>query len=125
MNFFDRSSGSFGDFAAGSTSYTGDSSAVIFSVEGAVAASLFRSSSSLQRKAKGKKSYTNSKGRRQVKKKYRVGKITTRKTLIHGPIICGALSFGAPRITIRGAPHIGAPQISSYPWRTVKEMRHG
>jgi hypothetical protein len=50
---------------------------------------------------------------------------TTRKTLIHGPIICGALSFGAPRISIHGAPHIGAPQISSYPWRTVKEMRHG
>jgi hypothetical protein len=29
--------GAFGDFAAGSTSCTGDSSAVIFSVEGAVA----------------------------------------------------------------------------------------
>jgi hypothetical protein len=36
---------------------------------------------------------------------------TTRKTLIHGPIICGALSFGAPRISIRGARHIGAPHV--------------
>jgi hypothetical protein len=51
--------------------------------------------------------------------------LTTRKTLIHGPIICGALSFGAPRISIRGAPNIGAPQISSYPWHTVERMRHG
>jgi hypothetical protein len=50
---------------------------------------------------------------------------TTRKTLIHGPIICGALSFGAPRISIRGALNTGAPQISSYPWRTVESMRHG
>jgi hypothetical protein len=50
---------------------------------------------------------------------------TTRKTLIYGPIICGALSFGAPRISIRGALNTGAPQISSYPWHTVESMRHG
>jgi hypothetical protein len=30
--------------------------------------------------------------------------ITTRKTLIHGPIIYGAPRLGAPRISIRGAP---------------------
>jgi hypothetical protein len=36
---------------------------------------------------------------------------TTRKTLIHGPIIYGALRFGAPQISIHGAPHIDAPQI--------------
>jgi hypothetical protein len=52
-------------------------------------------------------------------------KLTTRKTLIHGPIICGALCFGAPQISICGAPYIGAPQISSYQWRTMEGMRHG
>jgi hypothetical protein len=66
--------GAFGDFVAGSTSCIGDLSVVIFLVEGAVAASLFGSSSSLQRKAKGKKSYTNSKGRRQVKKSIELAK---------------------------------------------------
>jgi hypothetical protein len=44
--------GAFGDFAAGSTSCTWDSSAFIFLAEGAMAASLFGSSSSLQRKPK-------------------------------------------------------------------------
>jgi hypothetical protein len=53
------------------------------------------------------------------------GDHTTRKTLIHEPIICGALRFGASQISIHGAPYIGAPQISSYPWRTVEGMRHG
>jgi hypothetical protein len=66
--------GAFGHFTAGSPSCTRDSSAVIFSAEGAVAASLFGSSSSLQRKAKGKKFYTNSKGRRQVKKSIELAK---------------------------------------------------
>jgi hypothetical protein len=42
----------FGDFTAGSTSGMGSSSAVISSAEGAVVASLFGSSSSLQRKQK-------------------------------------------------------------------------
>jgi hypothetical protein len=42
----------FGDFTAGSTSGTGGSSAFISSAEGAVVASLFGSSSSLQRKQK-------------------------------------------------------------------------
>jgi hypothetical protein len=40
----------FGDFKAGSTSGMGGSSAVVTSAEGAVVASLFVSSSSLQRK---------------------------------------------------------------------------
>jgi hypothetical protein len=40
----------FGDFTAGSTSGMGGSSAVVSSAKGAVAASLFGSSSSLQRK---------------------------------------------------------------------------
>jgi hypothetical protein len=44
--------GAFGDFTAGSTSCTGGSLAVISLVEGVVAASLFGSSSSLQRKQK-------------------------------------------------------------------------
>jgi hypothetical protein len=44
--------GAFGDFTASSASCTGGSSAVISSAEGAVAASLFGSSSSLQRKQK-------------------------------------------------------------------------
>jgi hypothetical protein len=43
---------------------------------------------------------------------------TTRKTLIHGPIIYGALHFGAPQISIRGAPYPCAPQIPPYAWRT-------
>jgi hypothetical protein len=42
----------FGDFTTGSTSGMGGSSAVISSAEGAVVASLFGSSSSLQRKQK-------------------------------------------------------------------------
>jgi hypothetical protein len=42
----------FGDFMAGSTSGMGGSSAVASSAEGAVVASLFGSSSSLQRKQK-------------------------------------------------------------------------
>jgi hypothetical protein len=36
---------------------------------------------------------------------FNVDTITTRKTLIHGPMIYGALHFGAPRISKRGAPH--------------------
>jgi hypothetical protein len=44
--------GAFGDFAAGSTSGIGGSSSVISLVEGAVLASLFGSSSSLQGKQK-------------------------------------------------------------------------
>jgi hypothetical protein len=31
-------------------------------------------------------------------------RVTTRKTLIHGPIICGALRFGAPQISSHGTP---------------------
>jgi hypothetical protein len=42
--------GAFRDFTAGSASCTGGSSAVVSSIEGAVAASLFGPSSSLQRK---------------------------------------------------------------------------
>jgi hypothetical protein len=44
--------GAFGDFTAGSASCTGGSSAALFSVEGAVATSLFGSSLSLQIKQK-------------------------------------------------------------------------
>jgi hypothetical protein len=44
--------GALGDFTAGSASCARGSSAVIFSAEGVVAASLFGSSSSLQRKQK-------------------------------------------------------------------------
>jgi hypothetical protein len=44
--------GAFGEFMAGSASCIGGSSIAIFSAEGAVAASLFGSSSSLQRKQK-------------------------------------------------------------------------
>jgi hypothetical protein len=55
--------GALEDFTAGSTSCTGGSSAVIFSVEGAVVASLFGSSSSLQRKPK-KRDFTQLKRRR-------------------------------------------------------------
>jgi hypothetical protein len=62
FNFFDRlmlrdtgtfltgALEAFGDFTAGSTSGMGGSSAVVSSAEGAVVASLFGSSSSLQRK---------------------------------------------------------------------------
>jgi hypothetical protein len=49
---------------------------------------------------------------------------TTRKTLIHGPFICGALPFGAPRISKRGAPQTRAPRISPYAWRTEKVVHH-
>jgi hypothetical protein len=48
-----------GDFTAGSVSCTGGSSVITCSVEGAAAASLFGSSSSL--KAKGNRSYTTRK----------------------------------------------------------------
>jgi hypothetical protein len=68
--------GAFGDFAASSTSCTGGSSAVIFSAEGAVAASLFGSSSSLQRKPK-EKDFTHLERRKTSKKEHRVGKILT------------------------------------------------
>jgi hypothetical protein len=53
--------GAFGDFVAGSTSCVGDPSAFVSSVEGAMAASLFGSSSSLQRKPKGKRFCTTQK----------------------------------------------------------------
>jgi hypothetical protein len=64
FNFFDRLAlrvtgafliealGALGDFTAGSASWTRGSLAVISSAEGAVAASLFGSSSSLQKKQK-------------------------------------------------------------------------
>jgi hypothetical protein len=55
--------GAFEDFMAGSTSGTGGSFAVISSAEGVVVASLFGSSSSLQRKAKGNRFYTAQKGK--------------------------------------------------------------
>jgi hypothetical protein len=55
--------GAFGDFTASSTSDMGGSLAVISSAEGAVVASLFGSSSSLQRKAKGNRFYTTQKGK--------------------------------------------------------------
>jgi hypothetical protein len=50
--------------------------------------------------------------------------VTTRKTLIHGPIICGALPFGAPWISKHGTPQTRAPRISPYAWRTEKVVRH-
>jgi hypothetical protein len=65
--------GAFGDFAAGSTSCTGGSSAVIFSAEGAVAASLFgprRHCKESQRK----EILHNSKGGKQVKKSIELAK---------------------------------------------------
>jgi hypothetical protein len=68
--------GAFEDFAAGSTSCAGDSSAFIFSAEGAMAASLFGSSSSLQRKPK-ERDFTQLERRKTSKKKHRVGKILT------------------------------------------------
>jgi hypothetical protein len=68
--------GAFGDFVAGSTSCTGGSLVVIFSVEGAVAASLFGSSLSLQRKPK-EKDFTQLERRKRSKKDHRVGKILT------------------------------------------------
>jgi hypothetical protein len=55
--------GAFRDFTADSTSGMGGSLAVISSAEGAVVASLFGSSSSLQRKAKGNRFYTTQKGK--------------------------------------------------------------
>jgi hypothetical protein len=54
----------FGDFTAGSTSGMGGLSAVISSVEGAVVASLFGSSSSLQRKQKEAGFVQSKKGKR-------------------------------------------------------------
>jgi hypothetical protein len=63
-NFLDRSSRAFGDFTAGSTSGMGGSLAVISSAEGAVVASLFGSSSSLQKNAKGNRFYTTQKGKK-------------------------------------------------------------
>jgi hypothetical protein len=68
--------GAFGDFAAGSTSYAGDPLAFVFSAEGAMAASLFGSSSSLQRKPK-ERDFTQLERRKESKKKHRVGKILT------------------------------------------------
>jgi hypothetical protein len=65
--------GAFGDFTAGSTSCIGGSSAVIFLAEGAVAASLFGSSLSLQRKPK-EKYFTQLERRKTSKKEHRVGK---------------------------------------------------
>jgi hypothetical protein len=56
--------GAFGDFTAGSTSGMGGSLAVISLAEGAVVASLFGSSSSLQRKVKGNRFYTTQKGKK-------------------------------------------------------------
>jgi hypothetical protein len=50
--FFTEALGALGDCTTGSTSYKEGSSAVIFSAEGAVTASLFESSLSLQRKQK-------------------------------------------------------------------------
>jgi hypothetical protein len=61
--FLIRALGAFGDFTAGSTSGIGGSLAVISSAEGAVVASLFGSSSSLQRKVKGNRFYTTQKGK--------------------------------------------------------------
>jgi hypothetical protein len=75
FNFFDRlvlrdtgifligALGAFEDFTAGSASGIGGSLAVISSAEGAVVASLFGSSSSLQRKAKGNSFFTTQKGK--------------------------------------------------------------
>jgi hypothetical protein len=74
--FLTEALGAFEDFAAGSTSCTGDSSAFIFSAEGAMAASLFGSSSSLQRKPK-ERDFTQLERRKTSKKKHRVGKILT------------------------------------------------
>jgi hypothetical protein len=68
--------GAFGDFTAGSTSCTGDLSAVIFLAEGAMAASLFGSSLSLQRKPK-ERDFTQLERRKTSKKEHRVGKILT------------------------------------------------
>jgi hypothetical protein len=68
--------GAFRDFAAGSISCAGDQSAFIFSAEGAMAASLFGSSSSLQRKPK-ERDFTQLERREASKKKHRVGKILT------------------------------------------------
>jgi hypothetical protein len=59
--------GAFGDFTAGSTSYAGNSSAFIFLAEGAMAASLFGSSSSLQRKPK-ERDFTQLERRKTSKK---------------------------------------------------------
>jgi hypothetical protein len=53
--------GAFGDFTAGSTSGMGGSLAVISSAEEAVVASLFGSSSSLQKKSKRKQVLYNPK----------------------------------------------------------------
>jgi hypothetical protein len=65
--------GAFGDFTAGSTSCTGGSSAVIFSAEGVVAASLFGSSSSLQRKPK-ERDFTQLERRKTSKKSIELAK---------------------------------------------------
>jgi hypothetical protein len=59
--------GAFGDFAAGSTSCAGDPAAFIFLAEGAMAASLFGSSSSLQRKPK-ERDFTQLERRKASKK---------------------------------------------------------
>jgi hypothetical protein len=58
--------GAFGDFTAGSTSGMGGSSVVISSAEGAVVASLFGSSSSLQREQKETGFIQPKKGKKQT-----------------------------------------------------------
>jgi hypothetical protein len=63
----------FGDFTAGSVSSMGGSSAVISSVEGAMVASLFGSSSSLQRKQKETGFIQPKKGKKkQIQQNHRV-----------------------------------------------------
>jgi hypothetical protein len=59
----------FGDFTAGSVSCIEGSSTATSSVEGAVGASLFSSSSSL--KAKGKQGFYNPRGRKKVQRNHR------------------------------------------------------
>jgi hypothetical protein len=53
-NLLNRTFGAFGDFTTGSTTCTEGSSAAIVSAKGAVAASLFGSSLSLQNKQKAR-----------------------------------------------------------------------
>jgi hypothetical protein len=58
--------GAFGDFTTGSVSWIGGSTTIVSSAEGAVAASLFGSSSSL--KSKGNRVYTTRKDENKYKK---------------------------------------------------------
>jgi hypothetical protein len=69
--------GAFGDFTASSTSGMGGSLALISSAEGAVVASLFMSSSSLQRKAKGNRSIKPKKRKKQTQQNHRVHRTFT------------------------------------------------